>query len=128
MKKSASAAITAKVALLSALLNIFAPPDHGRHDVVGERDDAAKQQDAGEEAHQPHGLERHHGVDEGDRGVVPLPALPEAAEPERYEEAQAADHEKPETPVGQRVAVELGVPHARHNVISPGHGEEGEAS
>src|SRR6516164_8953265 len=92
IKKSTSAATIAKLKLVSALLNIIAPPDDGRHDVVGEADDAAEDQAAGEEPDQPDGFQRNHGIDEGDRRVVPLPALPEAAEPQRGEEPQAADH------------------------------------
>ena len=74
------------------------------------------------------GLQRLHRVDERNRRIVPLPALPETAQPERDEEAQAADHDAPEAPVGQRVAVQLGVPHARHDVIGAGDGEEREAA
>src|SRR5208283_120557 len=128
MKNSTRAAMTANVALLSALLSIIAPPDDGRHDVIGERDDAAEDQGSGEETHQPDRLERLHRVDKRDLRVIPLPALPETAEPESDKEAQAADHYQPEAPVGQRLAVQPGIPHARNNVVGARDGEEREAA
>src|SRR5437763_1344508 len=106
MKNNTSAATIAKLKLLSALPSILAPPDYRRHDVVRERDNAAEDQHPREEADQPDRFERDHRVDEGDRRVVPLPALPEAAEPESDEKAEAADHHQPEAPVGEGVAVE----------------------
>src|SRR5512133_1895568 len=92
MKNSASAATIAKPKLLSALLNIRAPPDHRRHDVVAERHDPAEDQDAREQSHHPDGMQGDDRVDERDRRIVPLPALPEPAEPQRHEEPETADH------------------------------------
>src|SRR5664279_4379505 len=101
MKNMTSAPPTAQAALLSALLNICLPPDHRGHNVVREHHDSEEDHHAGEEAHQPDGLQRLHGIDERDGDIIPLPALPEAAQPERHEEAQAAHDDEPETPVGE---------------------------
>src|ERR1017187_7176557 len=128
MKNMTSARPTAQAALLSALLNICLPPDYRRHNVVCEHDDSQEDHDAGEEAYQPDGLERLHGIDERNRGIVPLPALPETTKPEGDEEAQPAHDDEPETPVSQRVAVQLGLPHPRCDVIDTRDGEKGEAA
>src|ERR1035441_6571803 len=127
-KKSTSAPPTAQAALLSALLNICFPPDDGRHNVVAEHDDSREDHRATEEAHEPDGFQRLDGVDEGNRGIVPRPTLPETAQPERYEEAQPAHDHEPEAPVGERVAMQFGAPQARREVIDAGDGEEGEAA
>src|ERR1039458_3244614 len=122
MKNIPSARPTAQAALRSALLNICFPPDYRRHDVVAEHHDSQEDHHAAEEAHQPDGLQRFHRVDERNRRIVPLPALPEAAQPERHEEAQTAHDDEPETPVCKSLAVQFGAPQSGRDVIDPGHG------
>src|ERR1035438_4125095 len=102
MKNMTSARPTAQAALLSALLNICLPPHYRRHNVVCEHHDSQENHDATEEAHQPDRLQRLHRVDERNRRIVPLPALPEAAQPQRHEEAQTAHDHEPETPVDRK--------------------------
>src|SRR5205085_7757157 len=106
MKKKMSAATTKPMALLSVFCNMsvllpsrrggptyFCRPSDRGHDVEQESHNSAKDQRAGEEAHRPDRFERDYRIDERDRRVIPLPALPESAQPERDEEAEAADHE-----------------------------------
>src|SRR5215469_1070513 len=114
MKNRPSDAATANAALLSAFLNmtcslcrhgrglglLVAGTDRGGHDVVQEQRDSREDQGSGEESHDPDRLQRNHRIDKRNGRVIPLPALPEPAQPERHEKAQAADHHEPETPVG----------------------------
>src|SRR5208337_3710935 len=90
MKKKMSAATTKPMALLSVLPSMCSPScrlcgclcgadfgagQHSGHHVVKESGDSAEHQDAGEEPHGPNRLQGDDGVNERDRGIVPLPTL-----------------------------------------------------